>query len=111
MKKLIAGQAAKQFRRLGDTGLLSVNLFNRSRRYDSTIARIGYAFDQRSLAFASADQGNFIAFAATGQPVEVSATELRARAEEVHMATGLDLRPTVKRLIESNPATGDRLAL
>ena len=97
--------------RLSDTGLLSINLFNRSRRYDGTIARIDYAFAQRALAFASADKGNYIAFAAAGQPVDVSAAELRARAIALKAATGLDLRPTVNRLIDAKPANGDRLAI
>ena len=96
---------------LSDTGLLSINLFNRSRRYDGTIARIDYAFAQRALAFASADKGNYIAFAAAGQPVDVSAAELRARAIALKAATGLDLRPTVNRLIDAKPANGDRLAI
>ncbi|HPR06819.1 MAG TPA: fused MFS/spermidine synthase [Denitromonas sp.] len=96
---------------LTDDGLLSVNLFNRGRRYEGTVARLEYAFDQRALAFNSADHGNMIAFGAAGHPIELDATELRERALAVQTATGLDLRPTVNRLLGAKADSGELLRL
>ncbi|KAA3655287.1 MAG: spermidine synthase [Proteobacteria bacterium] len=96
---------------LTDDGLLSANLFNRGRRYEGTVARMEYAFDQRLLAFASADHGNMIAFGAVGHAIDLDGTELRERAAAVQAATGLDLRPTVNRLLGAKADAGDRLRL
>lgn len=96
---------------LSAQGVLSTNLFNRNRRYDTLIARIDEAFETRSLAFASADNGNYVAFGATGERVAVSATTLRERAADLLQRTGLDLRPTVSRLINASNATGDMLEI
>lgn len=96
---------------LTDEGLLSANLFNRGRRYEGTVARMEYAFDQRLLAFASADHGNMIAFGAVGHAIDLDGAELRERAAAVQAATGLDLRPTVNRLLGAKADAGDRLRL
>ena len=96
---------------LSPQGLLSANLFNRNRRYDVLIARMYDAFDTRSLAFASADKGNYVALAATGERVSVSATVLRGRAADLRRNTGLDLRPTVSRVIDASGAAGDMLEI
>jgi spermidine synthase len=94
---------------LSDRGLLSVNLFNRARRYDSTIARLDYAFDGRSLAFASTDHGNYIALAFAGEPVESHEALLRTRADALRDELGLDLRPVISRLLEAGGARDGRL--
>lgn len=96
---------------LSAQGVLSANLFNRNRRYDSLIARIHDAFDTRSLAFASADDGNYVAFGATGERIAISAWALRERATELLQRTGLDLRATVSRLINVSKARGDMLEI
>lgn len=96
---------------LTDEGLLSANLFNRGRRYEGTVARMEYAFDQRLLAFASADHGNMIAFGAVGHAIDLDGAELRERAAAVQATTGLDLRPTVNRLLGAKADAGDRLRL
>lgn len=96
---------------LSAQGLMSVNLFNRNRRYDTLIARIDAAFESRSLAFASADKGNYVAFGAAGERVSMSAETLRERAAELQQRTGLDLRPTVSRLIDASNSAGDMLEI
>lgn len=96
---------------LTDEGLLSANLFNRGRRYEGTVAKMEYAFDQRLQAFASADHGNMIAFGAVGHAIDLDGAELRERAAAVQAATGLDLRPTVNRLLGAKAGAGDRLRL
>lgn len=84
--------------RLSESGLMSVNLFGRTRRYGPSLARINEAFDERAVAFPSCDSGNVVAFAARGEAVEVDVRTLRERAVKLRKETGLDLRPTVQRL-------------
>lgn len=97
--------------RLSDSGLLSVNLFGRSRGFKASLARITDAFAGRALAFPSCDSGNVIAFANAGEAVDCSLTELRERAVRLKQATGLDLRPTISRLQLSRGFPGGRLRL
>lgn len=87
--------------RLAEEGLLATNLFGRSRGYAASVDRLTRAFSGRALAFPSCDSGNVVALAASGDPVEIDAAELRERASALKAATGLDLRPTVSRLEEA----------
>ena len=96
---------------LSEDGILAANLFNRSRRYEGTISRMEYAFDQRLIAFESADHGNWIAIGAVGERIAQTSDTLRERAREMLEATGLDLRPTVSRLLGAKPEAGDTLTL
>jgi spermidine synthase len=95
--------------RLSESGVLAVNLFGRARRYGPSLQRMSEAFDTRSMAFPSCDSGNVIAFAARGEAVEVSASQLRERAAKLAEETGLDLRPTVSRLEEAKVLDGGML--
>jgi spermidine synthase len=97
--------------RLSEHGVLSINLFNRARRYAALIDQLDTAFDSRSLAFASTDQGNFIALGFAGETVESDDVSLRARAEHLRDTLGIDLRPVVARLLEAGAARGGRLSL
>ncbi|WP_345531110.1 spermidine synthase [Viridibacterium curvum] len=86
--------------RLAPEGLVSVNLFGRSNRYGPSLKRLAEAFDGRTLAFPSCDSGNVVAFAGnTSTTVELA--QLKERAAALRTNTGLDLRPTVKRLVAS----------
>jgi len=62
------------------TGVMAVNLFGRHNSYQTNLRNIGKAFDGRMLVLPPSERGNVIAFAFAGDPVEVKATELRARA-------------------------------
>ena len=84
--------------RLSDTGVMAVNLLTSNRRFDGSITRIAEAFDDRMLAFPSCESGNAIAFAAEGEPVEISFFDLRGKALELNTETGLNLMPTIARL-------------
>lgn len=84
--------------RLTAKGLLAVNLLGRSRGFQASAGRIDTAFDGRSLVFPSCDSGNTIAFATEGEPVDVAVDDLRNRAEQLKLETGLNLLPTVTRL-------------
>lgn len=97
--------------RLSDRGLMAVNLFGRSRGYKASLERIITAFDDRVLAFPSVDSGNVVAFAAAGEPIERSLTELRERAALLKSGTGLDLLPTVTRLEQAGTVPGGVLML
>ena len=97
--------------RLTERGLLSVNLFGRSRGFRASMERITHAFDGRALAFPSCDSGNVVAFAAEGERVDAPIADLRARARALKEATGLDLGPTVTRLEQAGSLPGGRLVL
>ncbi len=102
-------QAARA--RLSQRGLMSVNLFGRSRRYKTSIANILNAFDDRALAFPSCDSGNVVALAAQGEVIDLTVQEIRQNAAELKRNTGLDLSATVMRLEEAGHFPGGRLIL
>lgn len=102
-------QAARA--RLSERGLLSVNLFGRSRGYKASVGRVIEAFDDRAIAFPSCDSGNVVAFGADGERIDVPVGELRARAVALKARTGLDLGPTVTRLEQAGSLPGGKLIL
>ena len=96
---------------LGDCGLLSVNLLGRSRGFKGSVERIRQAFDGRALVFPSCDNGNAIAFAATGEAVNLTVGELSMQALALRKATGLNLMPTLARLAQWQSCPGGMLKL
>ena len=96
---------------LDDSGLLVVNLLGRNRGFKGSVDRIKRAFDQRAMVFPSCDHGNAIAFAAAGEPVCLPLGELSLQALALRKATGLNLLPTLARLIQGQTCAGGRLAL
>lgn len=96
---------------LGDAGLLVVNLLGRNRGFKASVERIRKAFDDRAMVFPSCDHGNAIAFAATGETVSVPLGELGLRAIALRKATGLNLLPTVARLVQWQSCPGSILKL
>lgn len=97
--------------RLSTRGILSANMFGRSRRYEPSLQRLASAFEGRALAFPSCDSGNVVAFAAHGEGISVSLADLRQRALALKAATGLDLRPTITRLEKAQALPGGMLTL
>ena len=97
--------------RLSARGLLSVNLFGRSRGFDASFERISEAFEGRALAFPSCDSGNVVAFAAKGESIELSLEILRQRAADLSERTGLDLRSTLSRVEQAGTLNRDVLML
>jgi spermidine synthase len=85
--------------RLSDSGLLAVNLLGLSRGFKASGERIRTAFDGRARVFPQSSSGNAIAFACAGDPVDASADELAARARALNKDKGLNLLPTVERLV------------
>lgn len=97
--------------RLSDRGLVAINLLSRRRDYRDSVARIEDAFDGRVLAFPSCDSGNAVAFAADGAPVSTTLAELKAGAQALRKATGLNLLPTLARVAEAKRWAEGRVAL
>ena len=97
--------------RLGNGGILSVNLLTGNGRLDNSIARIAQAFDDRVLAFPSCESGNAIAFAAAGNPVELSFDDLKESALALKEQTGLNLLPTLARLAQARTCLNNLLVL
>ncbi|HJV27821.1 MAG TPA: fused MFS/spermidine synthase [Aromatoleum sp.] len=96
---------------LSDRGLMSVNLFGRSRGFRASVERIVTTFEDRAIAFPSCDSGNVVALAAQGDRIELPLAELRDRAHKLKELTELDLRQTVTRLEQAGSLPGGRLIL
>ena len=90
---------------------MAVNLLGSSRGLWDSIARICEAFEDRALVFPSCESGNAIAFAAGGNPVEISFDDLRENALALKKETGLNLLPTITRLEQSHSCMGGLLKL
>jgi spermidine synthase len=96
---------------LTDEGLLATNLLSRSKNVLRSVERLQETFDGRALAFPSCDSGNTIAFAATGETIDIPLTELRATARNLKKETGLNLLPSLMRLEGWYACLGSRLTL
>lgn len=97
--------------RLSKTGLMICNLLGRSRGFHASVERIRKSYDHRAIVFPSLDSGNAIAFAATGDAIDVSLQEMRLHAKKLKADTGLDLRLTISRLEHSGQFPDNRLRL
>jgi spermidine synthase len=95
--------------RLGTRGMLAINLVDRRRGVTASVERIRSAFDDRVLVLPPCEAGNIVALAAAGEPVRDSYRGLKASALMLKADTGLDLLPTLERLIEERG--GGELAL
>lgn len=97
--------------RLTKDGLLAVNLLSRSKKFKASVQRLGEAFDGRALAFPSCDSGNAIAFAADGNTVEMTLTDLKESARLLKAETGLNLLPTISRIESTSYCAGGNFTL
>ena len=96
---------------LDSAGVVAVNMLTRSRGFKATAARISEAFDDRALVFPSSESGNAIAFAASGDPIEVSFYDLKESALTLKQQTGLNLLPTLARLAQAKTCLNNQLVL
>jgi spermidine synthase len=97
--------------RLGDDGLLAVNLLSRRKDFAASVGRLTEAFAGRALAFPPCVSGNAVAFAAAGAPVDVTHGELKAAIFALKKETGLNLLPTLVRLEQARTGAEGRLVL
>jgi spermidine synthase len=95
--------------RLADGGVFVTNLLSRRPTASAGVARVRKAFDDRVLALPPCEGGNTVALAAAHAPIVVDYDELRANARKLKAHTGLNLLPTVARLVEMRG--GSQLAL
>jgi spermidine synthase len=84
--------------RLSDHGLLVVNLTGLCNGVKGGFAHIELAFEDRALMFPRCKSGNTIAFAATGEDVNISLHELKHLSRVFEERTGLALMPTFVKL-------------
>ncbi len=97
--------------RLSNEGILSVNLLTSHGHLNASISRMAEAFDDRVLGFPSCESGNAIALAATGDPIDISLDDMKESALALKEATGLNLLPTLARLIKAKTCLNNRLIL
>lgn len=104
--------------RLADDGLLCVNLLSRRKDFRQSVKRLEDAFDGRAIAFPSCDSGNAIALGAIAVSQvparcvpSTTIDNLKAAAQHLKKATGLNLLPTVARLAQSRHLAGGVLQL
>jgi spermidine synthase len=97
--------------RLSRNGVMAVNMLTRSKSFNRTTALIAEAFDDRALVFPSCESGNAIAFAAAGEPIEVSFDDLKENALALKGETGLNLLPTLTRLAQARTCLNNTLIL
>jgi len=108
--------------RLSDEGIMAANLLTRSRgfkatavriaeAFKATAVRIAEAFEDRALVFPSSESGNAVALAATGYPIEVSFCDLKESALALKEQTGLNLQPTLARLVQAGGCLNNRFIL
>ena len=89
--------------------MMSVNLLTRTRGVAASVDRMRRAFDDRVLVLPPSEAGNTVVLAACGEPIDESFETLRAGAERLKAATGLDLAPMLARIGKAQG--GDRILL
>lgn len=97
--------------RLSDSGLLSVNMFGQIRGFKTQLKRLSQAFGGRVLALPPSDSGNVVALASAGAPITATLSQLRERAMQLKVDTGLDLKPTLRRMEKSGQFVGGEIGL
>lgn len=97
--------------RLAENGILATNLFGRTRQYAAPLKRLTTAFDGRCLALPPCESGNVVALATRGTPIAFDLPTLITRAIKLRAATGLNLRPTLKRIQQTSLLTDGLLRL
>lgn len=84
---------------LGETGVLSVNLFGEHESFPRNIANLEAAFDGRLLMLPEIDAGNRIVLAFNGPPLSVTAGQLLDRAHDVESRYRLPARRWARALL------------
>jgi spermidine synthase len=98
-------------RALGDSGTLVVNLWGGDRSFAGCVERIANAFDHRVACLPAGKPGNVVAIAFKKSPGQPPWKDLRARAQALETALGLEFTRFVQELAVMNPHDGDRLLI
>ena len=94
--------------RLSLEGVLAVNLLGSEAAKKRSTRWLGEVFGQRLFTFASADEGNVIALGAAGNAIVCPLPELHERARALKQETGLDLAPSLARLLYGHSFPGEQ---
>ena len=97
--------------RLGDQGVMAINLLSRRRGATESCDRIREAFDDRMLVLPPCKAGNIVALAAAGAAIRISFDELRMAARKLKSDTALNLLPTIARLEQERRHDGEPITL
>ncbi|MGB8855594.1 MAG: fused MFS/spermidine synthase [Burkholderiales bacterium] len=97
--------------RLADKGMLVVNLLGGSKIHKAALARLHDTFDGNVISFPSEDKGNLITFASESELNQVTDEELKTKARSLKADTGLDLLPTLERLLKIYPSNRESAVL
>lgn len=84
---------------LGDVGVLTVNLFGEHESFPRNIQNLDQAFDGRVVLLPEIDAGNRVALAFAGPVLEIEASTLLSRAEDVESRYGLPARRWARALM------------
>ena len=85
--------------RLAPGGVMATNLFGNVRGFDKSLRRVDTAFEGRVVVLPPGEMGNVIVFGLDTADTEVTLADLRERARLLGDETGLNLRPTLKRMV------------
>jgi len=96
--------------RLAEGGILVANLLSRRTRARPNADPIRKAFDDRVLVLPPCD-ANTVVVAKVGAPIRLSFDKLRAAANSFRARTGVNLLPTIARLIEGRHKSTGRIVL
>ncbi len=97
--------------RLSEQGVLGVNLLGLYRGVLGGFEHILKAFDERGLMLPICPSGNTIVFAAVGDEIRIPLTEFSARVATLKEETGLNLGPTLARLVAAQTCLNDTILM
>ncbi|MEO8133796.1 MAG: spermidine synthase [Betaproteobacteria bacterium] len=85
--------------RLAPGGVMATNLFGNTRGFDKSLHRVDDAFAGKVVVLPPGKMGNVIVFGLESPGTELTLADLRERARLFNDETGLNLRPTLKRMV------------
>jgi len=92
--------------RLKPQGIMATNLFGNRRGFVAGLQRVSDGFDGAFTALPAGEMGNVIAFGFATDEETPALADLRERARVLHDATGLNLRPLLKRMVAAGMLAG-----
>lgn len=91
------------YRALGDTGVMSVNLFGSHDSFPRNLANIRQAFGGQVLELPEMDAGNRVVLAFKGPLLQISTQEFLDRADVLESSLGLPARQWARFLLSQRP--------
>jgi spermidine synthase len=97
--------------RLSRHGVLAVNLLDRRKGVAASVERLREVFGKRVLVLPAGEQGNTVVLAARGSAIHESFDDLKDAARTLKSQTGLNLLPTLSRLVADRGGSGNALRM